>query len=438
MRVLVTFFLILLLALPVRAQQGMTLVRDAEIEAILYRWCAPMWEAAGLAPENVKIVMIQDSDLNAFTAGGQLIFVTTGLLMRAERPDEIVGVMAHETGHIVGGHILNQKAQGKFASYESIVSYILGAGVGILSGNGQIGNAIILSGQASALNRYLAHSRLEESSADQAGVSFLRQAGLPATGLMTFLGKLQDQELLPPSQQQGYARTHPVTRDRIEALRSRIDDAPSSAKGDMKGLERMQAKLLAFTTPSRAQEKYAKDESTIGVMARAIVAYRQGRTDEALRLVKSWQEKEPKNPFVYELQGQILKEAGRPREAVGPYRKALELAPRASLIRIDAAHAMIESHDDALLDPAIDNLKAALRDESRNSFALRLLSTAYGRKGMEPEAQIALAEMSLLRNDHRRARELMAIAWPRLSSDSPMRRQASDLKLQLDSLPEDD
>lgn len=296
----------------------------------------------------------------------------------------------------------------------------------------------MLGGQASAMNRYLAHSRLEESSADQAGVSFMRQAGLPAGGLMTFMRKLEDQELLPAAQQQGYARTHPITRDRIAALEARVGSAPPIGREDEAGLKRMQAKLLAFTRPGRAQEEFAKDDSAIGIMARAIVAYRQGRMDEALRLAKDWQEKEPKNPFVYELQGQILKEAGRPREAVAPYRKALEIAPRATLIRIDAAHAMIESHDDALLDPAIDNLKASLLDEPRNSFALRLLSSAYGRKGMEPEAQVALAELSLLQNDTRRARELMAIAWPKLRSDSPMRRRASDLKLQLDSLPEED
>lgn len=441
MRVFTTLFLMLLMmAPPAHAQEAekMVFVRDTEIEALLQSWSAPMWRAAGFNPEAVKVILVDDDNLNAFTAGGQIIFITTGLLMKAERPDEVVGVMAHETGHIAGGHVLLQKAQAKMASYQSIAAMVLGTSLGILTGNGQAANAINTFGQAGAMHGFLSHSRLEESSADQAAITYLQASDTPTKGLGSFMEKLQDQELLPPSQQQPYARTHPVTRDRIEALESRISNSPPGKTNPQQDvqLKRLQAKLLAFTHPSRATYQFGHDDSADGVMARAIVAYRQNRVAEALKLADQWLKLEPENPYAFELKAQILKESGRTKEAVPIYREALKRAPHSPLIRIDGAHALIESHDPKALDEAIGWLNMAIGEESRNSFAFRLLATAYGQKGMEPEAQVYLAEMALLDRKQGRAKELMAIAWPKLKSDSPVRRRASDLKLLLDSLPD--
>lgn len=442
MRLFVTVFLSavlsLLLALPSKAQERMTVVRDAEIENVLLRWCAPIFRAAGLNPNAVRVVMIQDDDLNAFTAGGQVMFVTTGLLMRADRPDEIMGVLAHETGHIAGGHVLLQKEKARYATYESIVGMVLGVGAGLASGSGDLGNAVTTFGQARALHGFLSHSRLEESAADQAALSYLSQSNLPVRGLSTFFEEMENEELLPAAQQRGWARTHPITRDRIEALRTRIASLsnPETPPSEQALLKRVQAKLLAFTNPSRASLQYKGDGPT-DLMARGIIAYRQNKMTEALALAERWIEAEPENPYAHEFKGQVLKDSGKPGLAVTAYEKALSKT-RAPIIRVDAAHAMLESHNPALTDKAISYLNAALESEPQNSFAYRLLASAYGAKRMEPEAQIVLAEMNLHQNRFKRARELLAIAYPRLSPKSPVRRRASDLKLLLDSLPEDD
>lgn len=439
MRLFVTLFLFALLALPCFAQEDrMIVVRDAEIEAALKRWCAPMFAQAGLNPSAVRVIMMQDDDLNAFTAGGQVIFITTGLLLRADRPDEVMGVLAHETGHIAGGHVLLQKEQARNASYESIIGMVLGTGAGLLTGNGQIGSAIGMAGQASAMHGFLAHSRQQESAADQAAVTYLSRAGLPVRGLSTFFEEMENDELLPVAQQRAYARTHPVTRDRIEALHTRIDNLPNppTPPAEQALLERIQAKLLAFTSPARAAFKYKGDSAT-DLMARAIVAYRQNKLADALDLTDQWLKLEPDNPYANEFKGQILKDSGKPGAAVASYEKALSKT-NAAIIRVDAAHAMLESHDPKLTDKAIGYLNASLESEPQNSFAYRLLATAYGNKNMEPEAQIILADMALHENKFKRARELVAIAYPKLTARSPVLRRATDLKLLLDSMPDPD
>lgn len=443
MRRFVTCLLIgLMIVAPARAQdgKGMAIVRDAEIESILSQWGAPVYKAAGLNPKSMRIILVPDPDLNAFTAGGMAIFMTTGLIMAADSPDEIVGVLAHETGHIAGGHILSLTSHMRTASYEAIISMILGMGVGILSGNADAASAIGTLGTARAYGSLFAHSRLEESAADQAAITFLSNANLPVQGLASFMKKLEDQELLPPAQQRPFARTHPITRDRIAALTNRtekyksINPMPEAAKAQ---LARIKAKLEAFINPNRALYNYEDRNDATAVMAQAIVAYRQSRIGDALTLVDRWIAMEPDNAYAYELKGQILKDGNRPAEAVAPYEKAIALAPAAALIKIDTAHAMIESNDNRKLDKAITYLNVALQSEPKSTMAYRLLSTAYARKGMEPEAQIYLAEMALLNNNKKQARQLVDRAQPRLRAGSPVLRRASDLKMQLDTLDMD-
>lgn len=424
---------------PLRAQQGsdFSIVRDAEIEHILREWMTPVYKAAGLNPSSMRVILVPDDDINAFTAGGLDIFITTGLIMQATAPEEIIGVLAHETGHITGGHVLANLGVAKQASYETIISTVLGIGAGILTGNGQVANAVTSFGKAGALSGYLAHSRLQESAADQAALTFLQNSNTPAFGLVSFMEKLGAQDLLPPAQQRPFARTHPITRDRIAALQRRTQSTPNNQKLPAKNyddLKRIQAKLLAFTNPSRALQKYEKGDDAITIMAQAIAHYRQNRITKALALADSWVSMEPDNAYAYELKAQILKEAGRPREAVPVYEKALVVAPREALIRIDAAHAMVEANDDRLLDKAIAYLNTGIIAEPRSGFAFRLLSTAYARKNMEPEAQIYLAELSVLNGDRARAKQLLAIARPKLKASSPALRRASDLKLLLDTL----
>lgn len=443
MKRLVTLLLLLFMAtMPsvVMAQNGINIVRDTEIETILKQWAAPMWRAAGLNPQSVDIILVQDDALNAFTAGGQSIFITTGLIQKTETPDEVIGVLAHETGHITGGHILTRAAKARGAAYETILSTVLGIGVGVLTGNGQAASAISTFGRASATSDFLAHSRVEESAADQAALTFLENANMPTKGLTSFMQKLADQELLPASQQVAFARTHPITRDRVTALKNR-SDASAQIPVDPRQqdeLDRIKAKLMAFINPARALEFYNSDTGAIGLMVKSIAHYRQNKINEALKYNDQWISLEPQNGYAFELKGQILKDAARPSEAVTAYEKALSLLDNAPLIRIETAHAMIESGDDALLDKSIDHLNRAILGEPRNSFAFRLLSNAYGRKKMTNEAQVYLAEFSHLRGDRGRAMQLLERSIPNLSPKSPAYRRAIDLKFLLENLDKDD
>ncbi len=442
MRNLVTLLLCFIMVLAPsmsNAQSGINIVRDTEIESIFKIWAAPMWRAAGLNPNAVDIILVQDRALNAFTAGGQSIFITTGLIQKADSPDEIVGVLAHETGHIVGGHVLTRAAKAKGAGFETMLSTVLGIGVGIISGSGGAATAISSIGRASATGGFLAHTRVEESSADQAALTYLENARLPIAGLTSFMQKLADQELLPTAQQAAFARTHPVTRDRITALKARSDKAPKIkvSEKDQADLDVVKAKLVAFIDPSRVDGLYGDRNDSTALMAQAIAHYRQNRISNALEKVDAWIAIDPDNGYAHELKGQILKDAARPQDAVQSYQKALSILGEAPLIRIETAHAMIESGDDARLDEAIDQLNRAVIREPRNSFAFRLLSTAYGRKKMTPEAQVYLAEYSSLRGDRGRALQLLTRAIPNLSNNSPALRRAQDLKLLLDNLNPD-
>lgn len=382
-----------------------TIIRDTEIENALRTWAAPIFTAAGLVPDNVNIILIQNSGINAFVAGGANIFIYTGLLEKAENPGEVIGVIAHETGHISGGHLIRLRKSFEQASYETIIGTILGIGAAVLSGEGGAATAIISGTQNVATSRFLSNSRLNESSADQAGLKFMNAAHFDPKGLLTFMEKLEGQELLPQSQQMEYVRTHPLTANRMEALRTKVEQSPYAGTnvparwtGDF---ARMKAKLMGFTRPEQVQWQYKDDDHSIAALyARAIAAYKTNHVAEALRLSDELLAKEPGNPYFYELKGQMLVDFSLIDESLPAYRKAVELAPRADLIRIAYAHALIESaglnSQFEKLEEAIEQLAIARRTEKKSTRIYRLLATAYGRLGNEVSARLNLAEEAVL------------------------------------------
>lgn len=405
MRCLFIACLMVFMAAPVMAQ---SVIRDTEIEESLRDWGAPVFRAAGLQPDNVNIILINDSDVNAFVAGGPNIFLYTGLIKRSENPEELIGVMAHETGHISGGHLIRLRQSVEQASYETIIGTVLGIGAAMISGESGAAGAIISGSQSMATRRFLANTRLNESSADQAGLGFMSKAGIDPQGLVSFLGKLEGEELLPTSQQSEYIRTHPLTRNRMEALETGVQNSPAHGKPAPKSWDeayrRMKAKLIGYVQPDQVAWLYPNsDTSVAGRYARAIAAYRQNHVDEALRLADALIASEPNNPYFLELKGQMLVEFGRVRESLPSYKKAVAKAPQAALIKIAYAHALIESAgtDGKALWQAIDLLDDAEKDEKRSTRIHRLLATAYGRLGDETNARLHLAEEAVLqgRND---------------------------------------
>lgn len=384
-----------------QGQKRISFIRDAEIESALRLYATPVFQAAGLAPEAVKIFLVKDKSLNAFVAGGQKLFMNTGLLMQAKTAGQVIGVIAHETGHIAGGHLTRIQAAIEKSSAQSIAALILGGAAAVL-GQGELAQAIVIGGQSLGTSSFLHYTRTQESSADQAAMRLLEGTGQSAQGLYEFMGLLEEQELLSPQYQDAYMRSHPVTRSRMNALRAHMSTSAYSktpVTPELRAIHRrIRAKLYAHLEPaSRTLRRYKKTDRNIDARyARAVAFHKSAKTADALKTISDLLAERPKDPYFLELMGQILFESGRIRDSIPYYTAAVRLAPKSALMRGELAHAQIETNTPALLQPAINNLRVALRFERRIPSTWRALAKAYGRQKDHLHASLALAEEALL------------------------------------------
>lgn len=425
------------LAPPAGAQQPrrLSFIRDAEIEHTIRTYAEPIFQVAGLSPQAITVYLVDDPAINAFVSGGQNLFINTGLLVQTRNVQQVVGVIAHETGHIAGGHLARGQDAMEMARRSALIGTLLGIAAGVAGGQPGAGIAVLGGGLTLAERSFLSFSRSMESSADQAGLSFMDRAGYSSEGLLTFLESLADQELVPESRQVEYVRTHPLTRDRIEVVRAHVARSrltgrkPSAEQEEM--FRRMQAKLIGFMTPQTALQRYpATDTSVAGRYARAIALYRRGDLATALALMDELIRQEPDNPYFQELKGQALLENGRLAEARPYYERAVRLAPGNPLLLEPLAQTKLESGSPADLRSAIDNLNAAVRADPAGGspFAWRLLATAYGRSGDLGMAAVALAEEALAQGDPATARQQAQRAEQTLARGTPGWLRAQDIK----------
>jgi predicted Zn-dependent protease len=426
------------------ASARVTFIRDAEIETIIAGYAAPLFEAAGLPdPSAVHVYLIQDDSINAFVAGGMNLFIYTGLLLKTERPNQLIGVMAHETGHIAGGHLARLPEALRTATIEAIVACILGLGGAAATGQGAAAAACSL-GSHIGTQALLSFTRTQESAADQAGLSYLDATGQSARGTLEFLKILSQQEALLSGQQDPYMRTHPLTQDRIDAVaahlqRSRFTNAPDRPEF-VASFKRMQAKLRGYTEPlARVLQRYPESDSGLeSRYARAIAYYRPGQLDlrKAVALVDSLIADYPADPYFQELKGEILlKGSGRAREALPYYQAAVSSAPQSPLLRLELAMAEIATEDPVLIRKAIPELEDVVRQEPRNRDAWHQLSIAYGRDGQLPMAALALAEKAAATSGpgaRRQARQQAQRAMQGLPEGSPPWLRAQDIYNQMD------
>ena len=423
-----------------QGRDNSVIIRDTEIEEILHSWLDPLLVQAGMDPDSVEIILVQNPQINAFVAGGMNIFLYTGLIQKTENPGELIGVMAHELGHIAAGHLISTRAAFERASYESILGMVLGVGAALATGNSQVASAVFTGSSSLATSRFLTNSRVQESSADQAALRFMQGAEINPSGLVSFFEKLSSEELLPASQQSAYMRTHPLTRDRISALEVKVGqspykDAPYPAGWD-EAHARMKAKLAGFITPAQIQWLYEDRDTTMAARyAQAIAAYREDHIEPALSAMDDLIAAEPGNPYFKELKGQMLVDFGRIQEALPYYKAAVEALPGSGLIRIAYGHALLESgNDPARMQEAIGHLERALRDEPRATRAYRLLATAYGRLGQEDMAKVNLAEEAILQRRLKDARALAEGVKENAPKDGRAAQQARDILQQIKSL----
>ncbi len=395
---------------PVHAQQGgLPIVRDAEIEAMIWSFTVPILGIAGIDPAATTLQLVPSRALNAFVAGGPNIFINTGLLMRADNPEQVIGVIAHEVGHIAGAHGIRTRDLMEDLQLQGIITMILGVALAAATGEGGLAAASVMGSQGLMANAYLAHSRAQESAADQAGVSYLEGIGVSARGLRDFLAVLEKEEYLAVGRQSPYFRTHPVTRRRIDFIEEHISKSRYSDARlpdyQYRWFDIMQAKLSGFLNPpSRTLRDYpATDKSVPARYARAIAYYRIPNLDKALPLIDGLIADDPENPYYRELKGQMLFENGRVAEAIEPYRNAVRLSPGSPLLRTQMAQVLLESGDPLLNGVALSNLKESARRDNGNGLTWHLLSIAYGRAGDIGMAALSIAEKALLEGDRKTA-----------------------------------
>jgi predicted Zn-dependent protease len=424
------------LATVAHAQEAQPrLIEDTEINDILHKECDPVFVAAGINPRDMRIVLIEDRELNAGTASSKLIGINTGLIAETKTPNELIGVMAHETGHAAGGHTVRGEAEMQRAAMNPL---LLTLGLGLLAiaaGAPDAGAALLGSSGYFATLGALGYSREQESRADQAAVTYLEKAGESSKGLVDFFDNFRYQEVFEEARRYPFFQTHPISSDRVEGLRRRAEEQPHYNTPDSPQLielhEVMKAKLLAFTQP--AQQTFLKypdtDTSYPARYARAIAYYRSTEVDIALKQVDALLAEQPTNPYLWELKGQILFEAGRAKDSEPAHRKSVELKPTAPLLQINLARAILAQEDGKRADEAIEHLQKALAYEPDNAFAFQLMAQAYDAKGEGGLARLSAAEERYAVGDLTQARIFALRAREILPKNTPQWRRATDIVL---------
>lgn len=430
-------------ALPAYAQAGgLSLIRDTEIEAILRKQADPVFAAAGLNPADVRINIVGDKDLNAFVSGGQQVFFTTGLIMAAKTPNELIGVIAHETGHIAGGHI----ARSGEGSRPAIATMLLTLGLGVvaaLAGAPDAAAGLAYSSSYFATLNFLGYSRVQEASADQAAVSYLEKAGLSGKGLVSFFDNFRSQEVFSESRRYPFFRSHPLSADRIEALRLRVEKQAHYATQDtpeaIADHALIVAKVKAFMDyPQRTFQDYKEsDPSFPARYARAIAYYKSSEPAKAVEKIDALIAEQPNNPYLYELKGQVLFESGRIKEAEPVYREAVRLKPDAPLILTLFGQTLIATEDKSKLDEAIRVLGHSRDLEKDNAMTWRQLAEAHDRKGEPGLARLATAEQYFALGRSQEARVFGMRARENLPKNSIEWRRATDIVMVSDPTKED-
>ncbi|MGZ3359850.1 MAG: M48 family metalloprotease [Xanthobacteraceae bacterium] len=426
-------------SVPAQAQKGPPVIRDAETEQLLREYTQPILRSAGLAQQNVQVVIINDRSFNAFVADGRRIFVNGGALMESETPNQIIGVLAHETGHIAGGHLSRLREAVAAATTQSIIAMILGvgamvaAGRGAGSGMGQAGAAAIAGPTSAIQNSMFSYMRAQEDQADRAAVKFLTATGQSAKGMHETFKRLADQILYQTRYMNPYMQSHPMPSERVAALEGMAKASPYWDHKDPPALQLrhdlMRAKLYGFLErPEAVARRYPPGDTSLPARyARAIAAYRFSEARGALAQIDALIQAQPQNPYFYELKGQALLEAGRPTEAVAPLRHAAQLAPNPALIQIMLGQALVATRDRGRLDEAVSILQAAVNREPESPEAYSQLAMAYGQKNDLARADLASAQAAFVRGDMKTAREIATRAKTRFPVGSPGWVKADDL-----------
>lgn len=437
----IIFFTALLIAITSSAWAGkaLSLIRDTELEITIRELATPIFNAAGLQSENVHIIIINDNQINAFVAGGMNLFLYTGLLTEFDNANVLQGVIAHETGHIAGGHLARGNEFYQDAAISSTLGYVLGA-IAAAGGAPQAGMAIIAGSTQFNQREVLQFSRENEQAADQAALTFLDETHTSSQGLLDLLQFLSRKENLLYGEVNPYMQTHPLSRERVSHIRNHLLNSPYKEnelnQKDKEQYTRVHVKLLAFLQPaSTTLTQYPiSNKSLEARYARAIAFYAQPDFTKALEEINSLIADYPNDPYFYELKGQMLFESGHSVEAIAPYEKSVSLLPDAPLLRLGLAMAQISSvpentasPNNKILASAIQHLLIGRSKEPYNISIIQQLIIAYGKQGDLGMSYLFQAEKATLQKDKGQAKRFATLAKKYLLANSPEQLRASDI-----------
>lgn len=427
-------------ALPARAE-GPEIIRDAEIEQLLREYATPVLTAAGLKTGAVKIILVGDRSFNAFVANGQKIFVNVGALMEAKTPNETIGVLAHETGHIAGGHLARMRAELDKAQIIAIAGMLLGgaAAATTLRKNSPVGAdeggiwGAILGPQELVRRSLLSYQRAEEAAADSAAMTYLDKTGQSAKGMLTTFEKFANDALFKSSSIDPYVQSHPMPAERISNLQQTAKRSPNFDRLDSPALQArhdlMRGKLFGFLAqPGEVARRYPMSDTSLGARyARAISGYKYGNIDNALAQIDGLIAAQPGNAFFYELKGQALLESGRSAQAIAPLRRAVAMAPGGQPIRVMLGHALVDTNTPGNTDEAIRVLANATQRDEDSADAYQFLAMAWNRKGNEAKAMVAAAQSLFASGHFVEARTQASRAQAKVREGSPEWLKADDI-----------
>jgi predicted Zn-dependent protease len=428
---------------PLRAQEnkGPPILRDTESEALLREYTRPILRAAGLEKQNIQMVIINEAAFNAFVADGRRIFVNYGAIMQSETPNQLIGVLAHETGHLAGGHLAKLREQLSRAQTQMIIAMLLGVGAivaGASKGQSGVGlsdaGAAAVAGPGEMIRRnLLSYQRQQEENADRAGVKFLNATGQSAKGMYDTFRRFTNESLFAARGADPYLQSHPMPAERVAALEQIARASPYWDKKDDPALQlrhdMMRAKISAFMErQDTVYRRYPLSNTSLPARyARAITTYLHGDLNSALAQIDGLIQAQPNNPYFYELKGQALLEGGKPNEAIAPLHKAIALSNNSPLIEMLLGQALVATDNKAHTDEAIALLRAAVVRETEAPLGYSQLAMAYGKKGDYAEADLASAQAAYLRGDNKTARQLAARAKTRFAVGTPGWVRADDI-----------
>lgn len=411
------------------------ILSDTEIDSTLAEMARPVMEAGHLVPGTIHLHMIVDDSINAFVNSSTDMFLNTGLLLKSKTPNEVIGVMAHETGHIVGGHTVMVSSDMAAVNSISLLSTLLGIAAGVATGNPEVGIAIMMGGQRAALGRFLSFTRSQEARADQFALQALEDSHQSSQGLYNFFERLYGEELLITTNPDPYMQSHPITTDRMEVVGAWVKKAHYTSAQDNPELvqkyRRMIAKLYAFLKPQIATlQKYPEsDKSVEGRYARAIAYYRRGQFDKALPIVDGLLTDLPKDPYFWQIKGDMLLSKAKIDDSVVAYREAIKFLPNAPEILTAMSRAMNESNNPDYFLETERNLKHALDLDPENPDAWDLLAAAYAHNDKLGLSAYAAAERAILMGQFGDVARYTIQAEKLLEKDTPIWYRLQDIKV---------